>query len=131
LRHLFDAARRWILQIWKVIYHALHFTFAVILAPIVLPIAWLAKNAKKRAAALEESSPLPAGIPTRREMKALQPHMASGDAAALRIWLRGAFYFHAIEDYAADPEAAAEAARDLAELANADGGYRATVKARA
>lgn len=127
MRRLASSAWRWIFRIGKILAIALRFLAALVLAPFVLPFAWATKKWPLAA----QPAPLPDGIPTRREMKALQPHMAKGDASALRIWLRGAFYFHAIEDYGADPEAAAEAARDLAELANTDGGYRATVKVRA
>jgi hypothetical protein len=102
-----------------------HFLAALVLAPIVIPIGYLLRRWSPKD---PKGAPLPVGIPTRAEMKGLEAHIADGDKSALRIWLRGAFYFEAVETHGESPESAAKFAHKLAEQANTPDGFAVRVQ---
>lgn len=88
---------------------------AITILPFALLARWLAKISKP----IE----LPEGIPSGAEMKALAPHVGRGNADALRMWLRGAFFRELVAARGMTGTEAGLKAHELADLANVDGGF--------
>ena len=113
LRRLFRIAKAFLIML-----------LAPVLAILVLPVAWIVHWLARASRPIE----LPDDIPSRTEMKALGPHVARGNADALRLWLRGAFFRQLVEAHGMGETEAAMRARQLADLANVQGGYKIGVE---
>ena len=95
---------------------------AILIAPFVLPLAWLIAKANRKAAGL------PASIPTHEEMRVLERRMADGNRASTKLWFRGAFYRELFETGRMTAPQAEEAAVLLGDCAGEPDGFGVTVR---
>ncbi len=121
LRSRFDRLRVFAGRAWRILFLTGKMALALVLSPLLLldkALRWLAPRPS-------QDQP---GIPSRNEMRELEPFIGRGDKRALRRWLRGAFFYELIGKHGVTPEMAAEQAEELAQLANSPGGYSVTVE---
>lgn len=116
-----DRLRAWGRRAWRVFFLAAKMAIAIPLSPLLLVDVILRRLAGR-------PSDLPIGIPSRAEMRALEPAIARGNPDALRRWLRGAFFWELIGRHNVPASEAAEQADQLAEQANQPDGYNVTIE---
>lgn len=95
---------------------------AILLAPIVIPLAFIVSRLKRRIVGL------PSSIPTAQEMRALERKVSEGNAAATRLWFRGAFYRQLTQVNGLTGAQAEETAIELADCANEPDGFGVQVR---